>query len=103
MRFLAKAFKHSRSSSNTFAAEVPKNAILFYGINPETYAERWYLAGAIRARPSPYHDFVTTTGEVEYDSTRNTLRFQFLYTNDDISECVLDFWFSQDGFETSDS
>lgn len=103
MRFLAKTLKRHDSSSNTFAAEVPNNAILFYGINPETYAERWYLAGAIRARPSPYHNFVTTTGEVKYDSTRNTLSFQFQYTDDDVSECVLDFWFSQDGFNNSDS
>ncbi|MHA1908313.1 MAG: hypothetical protein ACW98Y_13525 [Candidatus Thorarchaeota archaeon] len=103
MRFLTKAFKHSQSSSNTFSAEVPKNAILFYGIDPESYAERWHFAGAIRARPSPYHDFVTTTGKVEYDSTQNTLRFQFSYADDDISGCVLDFWFSQDGFETLDS
>jgi len=103
MRFLAKAFKHDRSSSDMFAAEVSRNAILFYGIDPEVYAEKWYPAGAIRARPSPYHDYVTTTGEVEYDASRNTLKFQFLYADDDISECVLEFWFSQDGFEPLDS
>lgn len=102
MRFLAKTFKHNRIP-NSYAAYVPKNTILFYGVDPKEYADRWHLAGAIRVRLSPYKDFTQTPGDVGHYASRNTLRIQFLHNGDDISGRILEFWISQERFETSDS
>ena len=102
MRFLAKAFKHSKLTPGVYAIYVPKNVILYYKIDPKKYADTWYNAGMISVRETPDDDFGQVLGDVGNYSSRNTLRIQFSH-HGELSGKVLEFQILKNRFETSDS